>query len=86
MALDVKTIESLLASKRSSQSKLGKYCFADGRVEQGKPPADLVGSFHGNVGSTRRSTNGRTYRAPNGSRRYLASAAIRENLAWYIIR
>jgi len=38
----------------------------------GKLKSELVGSFQGKQGSLRRSNKGRTYRAPNGSRRYIA--------------
>lgn len=38
----------------------------------GKPPAGTIGKFEGKVGTTRRSRKGRTYHAPNGSRKYIA--------------
>lgn len=38
----------------------------------GKPAAGSIGKFDGKVGTTVRSRKGRTYKAPNGSRKYIA--------------
>jgi hypothetical protein len=35
-----------------------------------KGASELIGTFQGNVGTTVRSRKGRTYHAPNGSRKY----------------
>ena len=84
-SLTAEKIMELMQSPKK-ESKLGFYRTTSGERIEGIVPADLVGKMDGKTGSMRRSRKGRTYRAPNGSRRYIASDAIREDVAYYRIR
>lgn len=46
------------------------------------PQTVQLGTFVGRVGSTVRSRNGRTHRAPNGSRKYVNDATIPLTVAY----
>jgi len=83
MGLTTMQISRLLAGKEKNGSK---WCDASGVIHFGKPPAELIGSFHGRVGSVRRSSKGRSVRQPDGSRKYLAGNNLTETVAWYSIK
>jgi len=83
-SLSAEKIAELMSGKKLS--KRGFYRTTAGERIEGIVPADMVGKMDGKTGSMRRSRKGRTYHAPNGSRRYIASDAIRENVAYYVIR
>lgn len=67
-------IRAILATQKTStgaaQSCNSRYLTQEG-WQEGKPQSFESGSFQGRAGTIRRSNKGRTYRAPNGSRRYI---------------
>jgi len=65
--LSLHEIELLVSSEKSGGPK---YLDSTG-WHDGKPSSLMSGSFTGRAGSIGRSNKGRTYRKPNGSRRYL---------------
>jgi hypothetical protein len=62
-------VKTRTGSKSSRKRRTWMDC--EGTVHTGNPPASLKGGFEGNLGTPRRSRKGRTYREPNGSRRYV---------------
>jgi len=62
-------IEAILAPVATPAQ--GARYFDSTGWHDGKPSSLMSGSFTGRAGSIGRSNKGRTYRKPNGSRRYL---------------
>lgn len=69
--LDPKLIKALMSGRKITKKA---QRFALIRTEDGIEKVPLKnlepGEFHGKVGTTRRSRKGRTYKAPNGSRKF----------------
>lgn len=67
-------IAALLAQERTASGSSAKYLVATNagaEWQYGEPDAMQRGSYQGKAGSVRRSNKGRTYRAANGTRRYI---------------
>lgn len=69
--MDRKLIEALMSGRKIKKQA---QRFALIRTQEGIERTSLtnleVGQYEGKVGTTRRSRKGRTYKSPNGSRRY----------------
>jgi hypothetical protein len=73
--VDNELIKLLRSGKRAAKKSRTDQGYAIIRTKQGLEKVALseveIPQFHGRVGTTRRSSKGRTYRAPNGRRYYV---------------
>lgn len=64
-------IIAMLLADEAKKTSTGSKWFDGTTWHNGKPQSFESGSFVGKAGTMRRSNKGRSYRAPNGSRRYV---------------